>query len=408
MSNKRVDLVVCLDIVGLPGAEVPLRLVVGSPLARAFDLALLEKKTLAIIYQVPSNSLGCIKAQGASGSSFHHLGTLALVGDVEEHPSEEGMLKITTHAINIVRLVKVLRNRSNESWSADVESETWDFSPREPLWGRGHPFPRAIYQGVSPSELARRAWELSLSSERWSCSDAIRDPVKFSFWLANNVCCSRRARLGVLECQTAVERLLHCLGVLESSRQSDFVLACSVCTQGLALRQRMFNVQSAPGTCGVYVNLHGAVHQTVTVSELLPSVRLLLSGVATARDSWFPGFAWTILSCGVCFQHLGWKFTKLLDFPWLAALRRQVPGEDFFYGFRSGVLLEREANMLDRENDGTIVHDEDIDEGGDEGNEDDDNSNDGGMMDEDDDNSNDGGMMDEPEVQGEDVDDDEN
>ena len=397
MSNKacHVELVVSLDIVGLPGTEVPLRVVVGSALALAFDSALRGKQTIAIIYQVPSNSLGCIKAQGASrGPSFHHLGTLALVGHIEEHPSEEGTLKITTQAINIVKLVQVLRHHSNESWSADVESETWDFSPREPLWGRGHPFPRAIYQKVAPSELARRAWEMSSSSERWSCLDAQGDPVKFSFWLANNVCCSRRARLGVLECQTAVERLLHCLAVLESSRQHDFVLACSVCSRGLALRQRMFNVHSAPGTCGVYVNPHGAVHQTVTVSELLPNVRLLLSGVPTARDSWFPGFAWTILSCGVCYQHLGWKFTKLRDFPWLAAQQHQVPGEDFFYGFRSGVLLERVADPRNRGNDGAIVQDDDDEDG----NEDSD----------DDDNSNDEGIVDEPEIEGGEVDDDEN
>ena len=34
-----------------------------------------------------------------------------------------------------------------------------------------------------------------------------------------------------------------------------------------------------------------------------------LSGRPSTQDSWFPGFAWTIVSCQRCFNHLGWRFT---------------------------------------------------------------------------------------------------
>lgn len=36
-----------------------------------------------------------------------------------------------------------------------------------------------------------------------------------------------------------------------------------------------------------------------------------MQGRATATDSWFPGYAWTITNCGRCYSHLGWKFTAV-------------------------------------------------------------------------------------------------
>jgi hypothetical protein len=34
-----------------------------------------------------------------------------------------------------------------------------------------------------------------------------------------------------------------------------------------------------------------------------------LTGRPSTQDSWFPGYAWTILYCQRCFNHLGWRFT---------------------------------------------------------------------------------------------------
>ena len=30
---------------------------------------------------------------------------------------------------------------------------------------------------------------------------------------------------------------------------------------------------------------------------------------ASVEDSWFPGYGWRIVSCGMCGNHLGWLFT---------------------------------------------------------------------------------------------------
>lgn len=55
------------------------------------------------------------------------------------------------------------------------------------------------------------------------------------------------------------------------------------------------------------VNEHGHVHQTITVRTIQES-EVAFSGGAETRDSWFPGFSWTIMNCGICHSHLGWKF----------------------------------------------------------------------------------------------------
>lgn len=41
--------------------------------------------------------------------------------------------------------------------------------------------------------------------------------------------------------------------------------------------------------------------------------RFILEGRPSTQDSWFPGYAWTILYCGRCYNHLGWKFTIAQD-----------------------------------------------------------------------------------------------
>ena len=55
-------------------------------------------------------------------------------------------------------------------------------------------------------------------------------------------------------------------------------------------------------------------------------------GEPTTKDSWFPGFAWTIVSCNICGNHLGWKFDATS-----ADLRPQK-----FWGLRrEGVSIKR-------------------------------------------------------------------
>lgn len=59
------------------------------------------------------------------------------------------------------------------------------------------------------------------------------------------------------------------------------------------------------------VNEHGVIHQTITVKHVEDHSITYYGGEET-RDSWFPGYSWTIAYCRICTEHLGWKF-KLVN-----------------------------------------------------------------------------------------------
>lgn len=69
-------------------------------------------------------------------------------------------------------------------------------------------------------------------------------------------------------------------------------------------------IDSTEGTTGAYVNEHGVVHQTVTLRRV-ENHSVVCIGRAETRDSWFPGYSWTIAYCSICSDHLGWKFRKV-------------------------------------------------------------------------------------------------
>lgn len=54
----------------------------------------------------------------------------------------------------------------------------------------------------------------------------------------------------------------------------------------------------------------GYVHETVTLRSLVPGC-FALANEESAEFSWFPGYAWTIASCGECGAHIGWLFRTL-------------------------------------------------------------------------------------------------
>ena len=58
------------------------------------------------------------------------------------------------------------------------------------------------------------------------------------------------------------------------------------------------------------MNEHGIVHQTVTLRKVDNHAVVCIGGPET-KDSWFPGYSWTIAYCSICSDHLGWKFRKV-------------------------------------------------------------------------------------------------
>ena len=115
--------------------------------------------------------------------------------------------------------------------------------------------------------------------------------------------------------------------LLEKGLNKNVQLLCVVCDNAITSKKLLCKVPGAEGEIGAYVNPHGyfcyymyiltslniylyfrVVHQTVTISSINP-FSAILYGRPDSRDSWFPGFAWTIACCSRCGSHLGWKFT---------------------------------------------------------------------------------------------------
>jgi cereblon len=141
---------------------------------------------------------------------------------------------------------------------------------------------------------------------------APKDPISFSYKLACNLpSLSARQKLRILQMPTAAERLAFLRRVFDTTAHAD--LCCGQCSFPLASTGQVFALPGASGTAGAYVNPHGVVHETLTFRELDlledPETDLWLLGGPCLRDSWFPGYAWTILNCALCGSHLGWKFT---------------------------------------------------------------------------------------------------
>ena len=98
--------------------------------------------------------------------------------------------------------------------------------------------------------------------------------------------------------------------VLTASTQTTALrkLCCVNCGVEIASKSDVYTVPGAEGTTGAYVNPQGYVHQTVTLRS---ASNIMLMGSPEARDSWFPGFAWTIAYCSGCGNHMGWRFTPV-------------------------------------------------------------------------------------------------
>lgn len=134
--------------------------------------------------------------------------------------------------------------------------------------------------------------------------------------------------------------------------RSEPLIHCKTCSLPLSRAMHMFPVGGAEGTTGAYVNEHGCVHQTITIRHLNQD-GVLYSGGPQTRDSWFPGYSWTIMSCAVCFSHLGWKFVRVGS---PRASNRPVPKDrpGVFYGLSAGSVSvvvptqrERETSLED-------------------------------------------------------------
>jgi ATP-dependent protease La (LON) substrate-binding domain/Yippee zinc-binding/DNA-binding /Mis18, centromere assembly len=150
---------------------------------------------------------------------------------------------------------------------------------------------------------------LEVSARHDDSDQCLLEPVAFSFWMAANLPLQQEEKLQLLEMNSTIERLRFiCSKIVDETAEA--VIHCRNCLTPISRARQMFTVGGAEGTTGNYVNEHGIVHQTITLRQI-DEDEIWYQGDPVAQDSWFPGYSWTIMVCGVCGHHLGWQFRRV-------------------------------------------------------------------------------------------------
>eukprot|EP00088_Acartia_fossae_P048568 TRINITY_DN5300_c1_g1_i1.p1 TRINITY_DN5300_c1_g1~~TRINITY_DN5300_c1_g1_i1.p1 ORF type:complete len:511 (+),score=87.64 TRINITY_DN5300_c1_g1_i1:54-1586(+) len=181
------------------------------------------------------------------------------------------------------------------------------------------PMPSYIYFMYDSQKLVSRVHTSLLNcgwyTDRGGSGKIPTSPEELSWWLAANLPIQDTWKYHLLGINSDIQRLRVELCILATIQ----VLVCRRCYNDLADQTDIFSM-SAEGPQGAFVNPGGHLHETLTVYK---AKNLKLVGNPSTEYSWFPGYAWTIVECSRCFNHIGWKFTAAKD-----GLR-----PDKFYGF---------------------------------------------------------------------------
>ncbi len=107
----------------------------------------------------------------------------------------------------------------------------------------------------------------------------------------------------------------------EAAARRDRWLVCADC--GYPITREEHRTERDGQHQHTQMNPHGVIHRVALYTQAPGCVP---QSDPEAYWSWFTGYAWTIVGCGGCAQHLGWRF----DAP-----------SDQFYGLLPERLAER-------------------------------------------------------------------
>lgn len=175
------------------------------------------------------------------------------------------------------------------------------------------PHSAAVYRAFDANLLAERVRRSAFIALTVRDVEALpKDPESLSNAVASRLPLDATQRWRLLSSNSTVERLKLVLDFLKESASCDLLLTCARCGVGLAKMSDIVLVSDA-GATGSFVNPGGAVHDMITVSGASAGPKLRLHGTPSSEHSWFPGYQWTIASCGTCGTHMGWRFTPEPD-----------------------------------------------------------------------------------------------
>ncbi|XP_024367647.1 uncharacterized protein [Physcomitrium patens] len=167
-------------------------------------------------------------------------------------------------------------------------------------------WPHWVYRQYDAFDLARRAADmLRQMGDHPRLEELVSKPTELSYYIGSNMPIQDHTRQELLEIDTTLARLKREIQLLEGMD----TLRCNCCREVIAWRRDVF-VMSTEGAIGAYVNAHGYVHETLTLSC---ARNMRIRGAPQTENSWFPGYAWILAKCQACHlnnreQHMGWRF----------------------------------------------------------------------------------------------------
>ena len=81
-------------------------------------------------------------------------------------------------------------------------------------------------------------------------------------------------------------------------------IRCRRCDQEVSSRRYLFSFR-ANGSIQVFPNPLGHMRKIITLRE---AHNLANVGDPRLEYTWFDGYAWTVVVCSACRQHLGWRY----------------------------------------------------------------------------------------------------
>ena len=84
----------------------------------------------------------------------------------------------------------------------------------------------------------------------------IHDPIQFSFWVASALPLDAQKQQHLLECESASERLLEQIRIMEKMLGSRMKCICMV---DIALSSDIFRMENSEGISAIFVNSHGKI-----------------------------------------------------------------------------------------------------------------------------------------------------
>ncbi|XP_019085138.1 PREDICTED: uncharacterized protein LOC104714042 isoform X2 [Camelina sativa] len=224
-----------------------------------------------------------MQSSGSNPYSSRSMGCLASDHDEEK---EDGQSSISKTPVS---------QEICQNFRGNTDLSRFRMAPRAfwPFW---------LYRMYDSYYLAQRAADLWKQIVGVPNMEAfVNKPDILSFSIASKIPVSESIRQELLELNGVSYRLQREIELLESFDR----VRCKHCQTVIARRKDML-VISNEGPLGAYVNPHGYVHEIMTFYK---ANDIALTGRPIKKDSWFPGYAWTIANCATCETQLGWLFT---------------------------------------------------------------------------------------------------